>query len=125
VESLQKAVQEREFEGAATAARWASPQADLLGLPREGELAGTTGPVPYIDVKDEGLFRLFALHEVAHLLIDTVDTHRGHGREWAEAYSRLIEHHLGPELSALWQAEFTWWWGKARTRIAADPNWLA
>lgn len=125
VESLQKAIQAREFDGAAAAARWAIPSADFLDMPRTGELAGTTGAVPYVDVKDEGLFRLFALHEVAHLLVDSVEVHLGDGCEWAEAHSQLIARHLSPDLSALWRAEFTWWWEKARAKIAANPNWLA
>ena len=124
VEGLPMAVQRREFDGAAAAARWAIPQADTVGVPRSGELAGTTGPVPYLDVKDEGLFRLFALHEVAHLLVDSLEVLLGHGPEWAEAYSQLIERHLGAELSALWRAQFLWWTAKASARIAADPNWL-
>jgi putative metallohydrolase (TIGR04338 family) len=125
VEDLPAAVQEREFEGAAAAARWEIPAADRMGMPRTGELADTTGPVAYIDVKDEGLNQLFALHELGHLLVDSMDSALGHGPEWAQTYSQLIERHLGPELSALWRAQFQWWSEKAAEKIANDPNWLA
>ncbi len=125
VEELPPAVQEREFEGAAAAARWAMPSADRIGIARTGELAGTTGAVPYLDVKDEGLQRLVALHELAHLSVDTLESALGHGREWADTYSELIQRHLGQDISLLWQAQFRWWWAKAKEKIAADPEWLA
>jgi hypothetical protein len=125
VEDLPISVQQREFEGAAAAARWAIPQADMVGVPRTGELAGTEGPVAYVDVKIEGLRRLFGLHEIAHLLVDSLDVAKGHGEEWAEAYMHLLSRHLCAGLSALWKVEFRWWSEKAEEKIAADPGWLA
>jgi hypothetical protein len=125
VEGLPAWLQRREFESAAAAARWETPDADRIGAQRTGELAGTTGPVAYIDVKDEGLNRLVALHEMGHLLIDSMDSAFGHGQEWAQAYGQLIERHLGIEVSVAWQFQFQWWSEKAVEKIANDPNWLA
>lgn len=120
VEDLPLTVQERFFEVAGAAARWVPPPE-----PRPRAFVGTSGSVAFLDVKDEALVRLIALHEIAHLFVDTEDAALGHVREWAVAYSQLIERHLSPELSALWQAHFRWWWQKANEHIARDPNWLA
>jgi hypothetical protein len=120
VEDLSPSVQERFFEDAGAAARWVTPPE-----PRPPAFVGTSGPVAFLDVKDEALVRLIALHEIAHLLVDTEDAALGHERAWAEAYSQLIERHLSPELGALWRVHFQWWWQKANEHIARDPNWLA
>lgn len=125
VEALPEGLQIREFKDAAASARWDFPLADRIGVPRKGELAGTKGPVAYIDVKDEGLSRLVALHEIAHLLCDSMDVHAGHGERWAETYRRLISKHLGETWALVWEVEFEWWTEKAAAKIATDPDWLA
>jgi hypothetical protein len=118
-------VQDGELRDAAAAARWATPPADAWGMPRTGALAGTTGPVAYIDVHDEGLLRLVALHEIAHLFCDTLDATAGHDMRWAAAYEGLVGSHLGVPLAVLWRLEFDWWNAKAVEKIADDPDWLA
>lgn len=125
VESLPERIQISEFKGAAATARWGFPFVDRIGVQRKDELAGTTGPVAYIDVRDEGLSLLVALHEIAHLLCDSVDAHAGHEERWAETYRRLISKHLGETWARVWEVEFEWWIEKSAAKIAADPDWLA
>jgi hypothetical protein len=125
IKGLPTWVQDGELRDVAAAARWAIPPADALGRPRTGALAGTTGPVAYIDVHDEGLLLLVALHEIAHLLCDSLDTTTGHDTGWAAAYEELIGRHLGVPVAALWRVEFDWWTDKAAEKIADDPDWLA
>lgn len=126
IETLPQAVQQiSEFTDADATARWAYPAVDSLGLPRQGELAGTSGPVAYIDVRMRSKpTRLVALHELAHLQVDSVNKTLGHGPAWANAYTELIEAALGPVVRALWSSEFDWWTEKAAEKVAADPNWL-
>lgn len=71
--------------------------------PRFGELEGTSGPVAYLDVTAEGLRRLIALHELAHLIVDEVNVHLGHGQEWLGVHKRLIANYLGRTTAARWQ----------------------
>lgn len=125
IEDLSASIQSLYFADSAAAARWAIPGADRLGVPREGALAGTTGPVGYIDVKHEGLCRLVALHEIAHLLCDTIDTTMGHGEEWSIAYRRLIATHLGEAYLERWQHALERSAYNALRQIEADPDWLA
>jgi hypothetical protein len=124
VEDLPQHVQDHLFLDSAAAARWEIPGADRLGIPRVGPLSGTTGPVAYIDVKDEGLNRLVALHEIAHLKVDTMAEAKAHRAEWATVYGTLLEQHLGRRTSAVWSVYFEWWTEKAGEKIQRDPNWL-
>jgi hypothetical protein len=53
IEMLSATVQLHEFRHVDASARWAFPPADSLGVPRTGSLAGTSGPVAYLDVRRE------------------------------------------------------------------------
>jgi hypothetical protein len=119
IEALPSRVDEL-LSDAAAAARWFSPPT----FARSGELAGTTGPVAYIDVRADGLTRLVVLHETAHLLADAAGP-VGHCQTWAETYVALIRRHLGEGAATVWQFEFEWWRKKAEEKIAANSDWLA
>ncbi|MFN2525839.1 MAG: hypothetical protein ABR505_06190 [Actinomycetota bacterium] len=114
----------REFSECAAAARWAIPAADQMGVPRTGVLSGTSREVAYVDVVEEGLNRLVALHELAHLSVDTADVFQGHGSQWADSYTRLIEGCFCTCLAGFWDFEFNWWHRKAKEKIAQNPAWL-
>lgn len=99
IEELATGVQAQHFQDAAATARWANPIADTMGVPRAGALAGTSGPVAYVDVRAEGLVRLTALHEMAHLVADSPAVAVGHGNLWVREYTRLIRQHLGESVA--------------------------
>lgn len=108
---------------AAAEARWAIPYVETLGLPRTGELSGTHGPVPYIDLTEEALQQSTILHELAHLLVDTEASHEGHNELWASTFCGLIERHVHKLTSLCWQ--ICWEMEKltVEKRIARDPGW--
>ena len=124
IEELPSWTRSGELSECAAAARWAIPAADQIGVPRTGVLHGTSGEVAYIDVAEEGLNRLVALHELAHLSVDTADVLQGHGSQWADAYTRLIEGCFGTCLAELWDFEFCWWHRKVKEKIDQNPAWL-
>lgn len=107
----------------AAEARWAIPYGEALGLPRTGELSGTHGPVPYIDLTEEALQQSTILHELAHLLVDTETSHEGHNEFWASTFGGLIERHVHRLTSLYWQ--ICWEIEKltVEKRIARDPGW--
>jgi hypothetical protein len=74
--------------------------------PRFGELEGTSGPVAYVDVTTEGLRRLIVLHELAHLAVDDVNVHLGHGEEWISAHGAMISTYLGDAVANRWQTVY-------------------
>ena len=112
-----------ELVDSEAAARWALPLADKMGLPRQGDLVHTTGPVAYIDVRTAGLDRMTALHELAHLLCDTADTHAGHGEIWALTYADLIAGSFGAEAARAWLDSWLLLTVRALRRSAEDPDW--
>jgi hypothetical protein len=108
---------------AAAEARWARPSADQYGLERSGELAGTVGPVPYIDLSDEALNELSLLHEISHLLVDTETTLQGHSAIWCAEFERVLAAHVDPFTAAEWGAMLGWARQWAQRKIDADPDW--
>jgi hypothetical protein len=81
-------------------------------------------PTAFIDVKVEGLCRLFALHEIAHLLCDTEDVWQDHAAYWMSTYRDLIDRYLGICYGAAWHQLLEWWSEKWRQYVADDPEWL-
>lgn len=108
------------YTDAAAANRWST-------VPAWFGDTGFGGPrlVAFIDVKVEGLRRLIALHEVAHLLVDSETMVYGHGPQWVAAYRDLIQTYLPPVVYAIWDLVFRGMSSKAEERVAADPLWLA
>ncbi len=94
VETLRPSLQQTEFDGVAGTARWMLPPA-WAAARFTGDLAGWTGAVPYIDVKLDGLFKVVALHEIAHLLVDTHEVLHGHGICWLDAFDGALRKVLG------------------------------
>lgn len=119
VDRLPAHVQNR-FADSAAAARW-------FTVPNWFDGNDFLGPrlVAYIDVKAEGLRRLVALHEIAHLLVDSETARCGHGPQWIEAYRGLMQKYLPPGVQAIWDRTFRETSGKVAERVAADPLWLA
>jgi hypothetical protein len=119
VEQLRTALQ-IELEDSAAAARWYT-------IPEWFDGGDSRGPrlVAYIDVKAEGLRRLVALHEIAHLLVDSETTVYGHGPRWVVTYRGLIKKHLPPTVHAMWELAFEEESKAVAKRIVAEPLWLA
>ncbi|MCI3276976.1 hypothetical protein [Streptomyces cylindrosporus] len=108
------------FADSAAAARW-------FTVPNWFDGNDLIGPrlVAYIDVKAEGLRRLVALHEIAHLLVDSETVRCGHGSRWIEAYRSLMRKYLPPGVQAIWDRTFAETSNEVAERVAADPLWLA
>lgn len=108
----------------AAEARWALPFADRVGLERTGDLAGTFGLVPYIDITDEALNQLSLLHEIGHLLVDTDMTLQGHNQVWAEEFGRLIGTHIDHFTRTEWEVMWEWAGDWAALKVAQGSRWL-
>ncbi|MCX5234410.1 hypothetical protein OG824_04075 [Streptomyces prunicolor] len=111
---------QNRFADSAAAARW-------FTVPNWFDGNDFLGPrlVAYIDVQAEGLRRLVALHEIAHLLVDSETARRGHSSQWVEAYRGLMQKYLPPGVQTIWDRAFRETSSKAAERVAADPLWLA
>lgn len=110
-----------EMGDADASARWAEPPS---GVRRTGSLAGTTGPVGYIDVETSGQLRMVGLHEIAHLIRDEVTGPCGHDLGWADVYVALLLRFLDQQLALDWVFEWTWWLDKSRDKLADNVDWL-
>jgi hypothetical protein len=111
---------QNEFKNAAAAARW-------FNVPDWFDGTDFCGPrlVAYIDVKEEGLRRMVALHEIAHLLVDSETVSHGHGQQWVVTYRNLIEKYISSLVHAMWELAFEEESRKSAEKIADDPMWLA
>jgi hypothetical protein len=59
-----------------------------------------------IEVDDEGLTQLWALHEIAHLLVDD-DTPVGHRPRYIHKFVELMARWISPQVASDWFAEWT------------------
>jgi hypothetical protein len=62
---------------------------------------------PIIEVCDEGLTRITALHEVAHLVTNRDDPAGDHRPVFAREFVRLISTWISPEAASAWHGEWT------------------
>jgi hypothetical protein len=61
---------------------------------------------PVIEVDDEGLTQLVALHEIAHLLVDG-DIPAGHRPRYIEKFVELMGRWVSPQAATDWYSEWT------------------
>jgi hypothetical protein len=59
-----------------------------------------------IEVDDEGLTQLWALHEIAHLLVDD-DIPVGHRPRFTQKFVELMGRWISPQVASDWYAEWT------------------
>jgi hypothetical protein len=61
---------------------------------------------PVIEVGDEGLTQIWALHELAHLLVEA-DIPAGHRPRYIQKFVELVSRWISPQVAADWYAEWT------------------
>ena len=83
------------------------------GVPKAGSLevpgsatARLAGARAIIEVDDEGLTQLWALHEIAHLLVDD-DIPAGHRPRYIQKFVDLMGTWISPQVATDWYTEWT------------------
>jgi hypothetical protein len=95
-----------------------------MDVPSDSEIAycgkaewGPEGPI--IEVDDDGLTRLTALHEIAHLLVDADRDWPGHRPPFARSFVGLLARWISLEAAADWWVE----WTQALSWALDHPGW--